>query len=380
MKSRNITNIIIEGANGVGKTTLQQNLLKHYNYTIPVYDRGEFSNFVYSKIYNRPFSAMQRHLPFLYIFLYCDKKQLAERINNREDKSDLDKLDEQDLFLDYLDEFKRDYHVIEIDTTNMTQNDVLNEAILLIEDYVEKLKNDPIESYSSWNKAYAQCCKKYGHDFYVRDNQPYFDGFPLMAETNLHNGRYETFTDKSVPHNLIYCQQYSQKPYITRKSEDFVYIINSKIHSRQEVYDYYDTFVKNNLTCITGVDAKYDNPLIKPCERVFGDDYIKVLSRARATVYIGRKMEYLKYVSTRLYESILADNIIFVDKLSDLNSDILKQIHNNDEELIELLTVTPENIVNKYEYLLKCPNVVLKILLNQKNYYINLKEEVLHEK
>lgn len=380
MKSKFFTNIIIEGVDGVGKTTLQKKLLDYYNYTIPVYDRGELSNLVYSKIYNRPFSAMQRHLPFLYIFLYCTKEELIRRINNREDKSDLEKVDEQGVFFSCLFDFKRDYHLIEINTTDLSADEVLSKAVELIENYNKKLMTDSEETYSSWNLAYSNMCKKYNHKFYVRDNQPFFDDFPLMAEVNLHNGRYETFTDKSVPHNLIYCQQYNQNPELSEKTEDFVYIINSKIHSRQEVYDYYDSFVKNNLTCITGVDAKYDNPLIKPCPRVFGDDYIKVLSRARATVYIGRKMEYLKYLSTRLYESILADNVIFVDEESDLNSDILRQIHNNDWYLMSLLRVDENTVVDKYHTVFTSSELVNKILTNQKNFYKKLKNEVLNEK
>lgn len=380
MKSKNITNIIIEGPNGVGKTTLQQNLLQYYNYTIPVYDRGEFSNFIYSKIYHRPFSAMQRHLPFLYILLYCDKEELIKRIKTREDKSDLYKIDEQDLFLLYKDVFARDYHLISIDTTNLNEQEVLEKSVELISNYISKLNTDNKSTYSSWNLAYSKMCDKYNYKFEVRDNQPYINNFPLMAEVNLHNGVYETFTDKTYPHNLIYCQQYDQHPKLLEKTEDFVYIINSKIHSRQEVYDYYDVFASNNLTCITGVDAKYDNPLIKPCERVFGDDYIKVLSKARATIYIGRKMEYLKYLSTRLYESILADNIIFVDILSDQDNDLLCAIHNNDSQLTHLLIVTPYTIVDKYLYLLSKPELINKILDNQHKYYENLKRGVLHEK
>ena len=56
MKSKFFANIIIECCDGVGKSTLQKLLLKAYDYRIPVYDRGEFSNFVYAKKYNRLFS------------------------------------------------------------------------------------------------------------------------------------------------------------------------------------------------------------------------------------------------------------------------------------------------------------------------------------
>lgn len=83
MKNRNFTNIFIEGTDGVGKNCLQAKLLSRLEYRIPVYDRGEMSNMVYAKKYSRPFSAMQRHLPFLYILLTCEPSELAERIKRR---------------------------------------------------------------------------------------------------------------------------------------------------------------------------------------------------------------------------------------------------------------------------------------------------------
>ena len=241
MKSKYITNIIIEGPDGVGKTTLYRNLLEHYNYRIPVYDRGELSNFVYAKKYDRPFSAMQRHLPILYILLLCDKKVLAKRIMNRGAETDdevqleLNKVDDIDVFKKYLPEFKKDYHVIDIDTTDLNEQETLEKAVKLIDEYITKLTCDSEASYSAWNKVYSEQCKKLGLEYKVINNQPFINNKAIMAETNLHQGIYETFTDKRCPHNLIYCEQYFDKPLnivqFEDRKEDFTYIINSKIFS-----------------------------------------------------------------------------------------------------------------------------------------------------
>lgn len=390
MKSKYITNIIVEGPDGVGKTTLYKNLLEHYGYRIPVYDRGELSNFVYAKKYGRPFSAMQRHLPILYVLLLCDKETLANRIAKRgaateeELKSELSKVDDVDVFAKYLNEFKKDYHVVEVDTTALDERETLEEAVKLIDRYVSKFAEDPLESYSSWNKAYYEQCKKLGLDYKVISNQPFINGKAIMAETNLHQGIYETFTDKRCPHNLIYCEQYFDKPLdvvpFDERKEDFTYVINSKIFSRHEVYDYFNSFAESNLSCVTGVTAYSDNnPLIKPLPRVFGNDYIHELSKAKATIYIARRMEYLKYCSTRLYESILADNVIFVDKLSDSECDILRQIHGDDDELIGLLYVTPEDVCESYMYLMKHKELVEKALYDQREWYSKTRAKVLKD-
>lgn len=83
MKSKTITTLVVEGTDGVGKTTLYKNLLDYYNYMYCVYDRGELSNIVYAEKYNRPFCSTQRGLPILYILLICNKSELKRRIIER---------------------------------------------------------------------------------------------------------------------------------------------------------------------------------------------------------------------------------------------------------------------------------------------------------
>lgn len=388
MKSKFITNIIIEGPDGVGKTTLYKNLLEHYNYLIPVYDRGEFSNFVYAKKYNRLFSAMQRGLPILYILLYCDKEKLAERIKNRasvenwskdELSNELEKTDDLDVFLKYKNEFAKDYHLISINNTDLNEKETLNLASKLIDQYISKFNHDNPNTYSSWNKMYASQFERFGYNFYIIDNQPFVNNIPLMAEINLHKGIYESFTDRRMPHNLIYCQGYNQNPElksIFERNDDFVYIINSKIFSRPEVYNYFNKIIENNLSCLTGTtEYAMTDPLIKCCDRTFGDDYIKLLAKAKATIYIARRMAYLKYTSTRLYESIIAQQIIFVDKESDLDCDILKQIHNNDSELINLLYIDENTLCDNYKKIIYDSKLIKKILNNQNKWYEKVKKE-----
>ena len=392
MKSKNINTFIIEGVDGVGKTTLYKNLLEAFNYIFPVYDRGELSNFVYAKKFNRCFSSSQRGFPILYILLYCDKEVLTKRIIKRandenwkkEDlKNELLKISDQDIFLKYYNDFAKDYHIIKIDTSNLSIKETARYAEIKIRQYLCKLNIDSESTFSQWNKIYSNECKKLGLNYKVIDNQPYINELPIMAECNLHNGLYETFTDKRIPHNLIYCQYYNQYPLLTKtimRKEDFSYIINNKIFTKHKVYNYFNTFVENGLTCLTGetVYSKND-PFIKCCNRVFGDDYIQLISKAKATIYIGRRLEYLKYLSTRLYESIIAQQVIFVDELSDLDCDILKQIHGKDSKLIELLTVNEKNIADKYNFIFNDSNLVYQIIDNQNNYYKNLKNNILNK-
>lgn len=389
MKSKHFTNIIVEGCDGVGKTTLYKNLLKYFNYKIPVYDRGEFSNFVYAKKFNRVFSAMQRHQPILYILLTCEKEELKNRIIKRAkeekwNKKDLDeellKVSDQDIFLKYKEDFIKDYHLIHLDITNLNASETLEKCVKLIYEYSLKLNEDNPSEYTFWNNLYKQGCEKLGLNFKVIGNQPYINNTPIMAEVNLHNGIYETFTDKRCPHNLIYCLAYNQCPNLIptlERKDDFIYIMNSKILTRHEIYDYVDNFVENNLSCIVGKNIYWaENPLVKCQDRPVGDEYIKKLEQAKATVYMSRRMAYLKYVSVRLYESIIAQNIIFVDKLSDKDCDILKQIHKDNKEIINLLYVDEKTISENYKKVISNKKLVEKIIHNQNQYYLKIKEEL----
>lgn len=390
MKNRNFTNIILEGTDGVGKSTLQHALLEHYNYRIPVYDRGEMSNMVYAKKYNRPFSAMQRHLPILYILLTCSEEKLTERILKRSEaenwtqidtQNELNKIKDQQDFIDLIPYFAKDYHLLTLDTTDLDPTTTLNEVVSMIAQYSTKLKVDDPSTYTAWNNLYKAGCDHFHLDFKVVNNQPYINNIAVMGEINNQCGVYETFTDKTYPHNLIYMFGYDQHPEImpfNQRTVDFTYIINSKILSRHEVYDYMEKIIENNLTMFAGKSTyMIDHPNIITMERPVGDPLIQKMSEAKATVYIARKMEYLKYVSVRLYESILAENIIFVDKLSDKNCDILRAIYGESHpDIIDLLYVDENDFIQKYHEVLNDSKLVKFILTKQHEYYDNLVESL----
>lgn len=383
MKYRNVNNLIIEGPDGVGKTTLIHNIFKKYNYRYMCYHRGEISNFVFANKYNRPFTATQRGLPFIYIVLLCDTKELAQRIIYRESakSEELQKVYDNKLFKKAAEQFKTDYDVFVLDTTNLTADEVA-EAVFK---YLDERETEGADAeISEWNQRYAISCKKYNLDFKVVNNQPYIQGKPIMVESTLHNGLYETFTDRRWPDNLLYSLSYdkSKIKLAKKKKYNFHYIINSKIKRRQEVFSYYSEFYINEMSCLVSdnpltTDVYYINrneQLFPRVGRVFGEDYISKISEADATVYCARDLEYLKLQTARLYEAILAHNIVFVDKLSDTNCDILRQIHGNNEELINLLYVDALSIAINYKKI--TPALRKKIIKNQNKYYAKITKEL----
>ena len=380
MRNKNIHNLIIEGPDGVGKTTLIHNLFKHYNYRYMCYHRGEISNKLFAEKYKRPYYVTQNLLPFLYIVLLCDEYELRNRIRNRDDYSseeelneELKKVSDNKRFKELAEEMKNDYDIVVIDTTNLTEREVLNEVVNYLDN---NINNEKDETITTWNEMYDIACKKYGLDFKVIENQPYINNVPINVESTLHNGVYETFTDKRYPDNLLYSLAYNQDKFkFSKKEYDFTYVINSKIKRRSEIYDYYNAFIKNNKTClIADNDLIPKNDLLFRLPRTFKEEFINEISKAKATVYCARDLEALKLQTARLYESIMAYNIVFVDKESDKNCDILSQIY-IDKYIIDLLYVTPETICKNYEIIINDDKLYRDILHSQNVFYNKLIRE-----
>lgn len=388
MKSKTISHIVLEGTDGVGKTSLLRNLLAAYQYRYVVYDRGELSNFVYAKKYYRPFISLQRNLPFLYVLLTADESALRERILMRGIKEhqtmqtidyELSKIKDQKLFIEAAKDFENDYHIITVDTTGLNEQQVCTKVVNMVDEYVDALPCDKEET--EWNKMYRKACDKSGKTFEVRANQPYIDGKMFMSESTWQNGAYETFTNKLCPDNLLFASAYSENCYCLgtdNKDLDFAYVINSKINRRFEVLDYYLEMLKHNKTCLVSdkIQKAFDDDRFKAIPKTFGDDFIRQLSRANATVYCARDLEYLKLQTARLYEGIMANQIVFVDQESDKDCDMLKMIH-RDDKIIDLLYTTPEYFVSSYDKIMNNNSLRERILFNQRSWYEVLKRKVL---
>lgn len=389
-KQKNIFNIIIEGADGVGKSTLIGKIFDHYNFRYMCYHRGELSNYVFAKKFGREFYATQRCLPFIYIFLHCEKYALKERIIKRgleekwsleEVEHELSKVDDVELFSKAAKEMARDYIIFTIDTTHLDENEVAEEAFRLLDNFYASTEKDT--ELSSWNKMYDELCKKYGLKFEVIDNQPYINGEPICVEATLHNGKYETFKNKKCYDNLMYAMNYPNHNVVSTKEFDIHYIINSKIKERPELYDYFKVIDEAGLKYIVS-----DNPLIEKSDnqyrtgRVFGEDYINLISKAKATIYCARDLAYLKLQTARLYEAIIANNVVFVDQESDKDCDMLNEIYSDllpeeKEMMINYLYITPKTFIQKYTEVIQNDKLVNFILEKQHQYFDRLKKDFL---
>lgn len=383
MKSKYITTIILEGTDGVGKSTITNELFKIYNYRYMVYHRGELSNLFYALKYDRPFAATQNGLPFLHVLLTCNKSELRDRIYQRgfalhqsyeHVQSELDKINDQDEFIRLAKAMSNDYHFIILDTSGLSAEDTGKILAKRIDEYVANLEND--KEISSWNKMYEKACKKLKLKFTTKANQPHINDVPFMSELTCQNGVYERFDNRDYPDNLIYSMAYDVKKSDidkVKKQFDFAYIINSKIKRRPEVYDYLNAFTNQDLSCMISESDLIDSNLLRVrTPRMFGDEFIKTIAKARATVYCARDLAHLKMQTARLYEAILAEQIVFVDSLSDVDCDILNDIFCNETDIIKLLYVRPETICQNYKFIVTHPEMYDYILHTQRKWYDSL--------
>lgn len=361
MKSKNITHIILEGCDGVGKDTIKDKIWRAYNFQYRVYCRGEISDYVYAKKFNRKFISTQRGLPFLYVVLIGDEeiiekhiKERAERLSWSSDllEKELEKISDNKLFEKYAALLSKEYHILTIYCKDKDIHTLCVEIYEKTIEYINNLSTD-IEL-TPFNVQYKLGCDKLKIKFDVRDNQPYMNDIRIMADAHLHTGAFETFDNKDIPHNLIFCCGYDTN-LIDKKvptTVDFAYPINSKILQRLEVYEYYTEFEKNKISFLV-TDSIYvpNYNYAKRMGKCFGNEYITRLATAKATIYTARDLVDIEMMTCRLYEGILANQIVFVDKLSDPDCKILKNIYKDNERLINLLYITPETVVKNYRAL-----------------------------
>ena len=386
MKTPYITTIILEGTDGVGKSTVIDGLQKFYKFRYMMYHRGDMSNMVYAEKFNRFPALTQVGLPFLHVLLTCNDDELMERINGRqtdesEKCSDVESILDQDRFIYYANRMKNDYHVIIVDTSGQSKEDTIDVVIKRIEDYVARLPID--NDMTAWNEMYDKACKKLGLTFAVRGNQPYINNIPFMSESTLQNGVYEQFSNKDYPDNFIYSLAYDiteDEVNSIPKTIDFAYVINSKINRRPEVYAYYDAFAANNKTCIVSyhlpqLEKHPNRRWFVPVGKSFGNDFIRSIAPAKATIYCGADLAYLKLQTARLYEAIIAKQIVFVDQFADEDNEMLEAMH-RDTDLLRLLNTAPNYIIEAYDYIMSHPTIYQKILSNQSKYYNHLKSTI----
>lgn len=277
---------------------------------------------------------------------------------------------------------KDEYNIITIETSNMTYDEVVDTITNEVKKFVSALPTD--KEINGFNELYKKGAEKYGLKVTIRDNQPYLENQQFMADFQYHNGLYETFEDKSMPDTLLYVAAYNNtETDMSNKTIDFQYPINSKILFRPEVKDYVK-HISDSLTLLTTESHYLDDVAnmknVTMFGKVFGDDYIKQLSRTKATIITNRELAHTEMMTARWYEAVLANTVIFVDKITDPYSKVLKQIHSDNEKLIDLLTVIPETIVNNYLTVINDTQLVKQILDAQHKWFNKLLSEIDAEK
>lgn len=388
-KSKYINHIILEGCDGVGKDTIMNLLWPMYDFKYRVYMRGEISDYVYAKKYHREFISTQRGLPFLYVILVKDKEEIKQQIINRgiDVKNELKKINDQDLFLMAQLDLYNDYHIIKVNISNLKPEDAAKKIYEKTTLYIDSLSFD--EEVNSFNEMYELGAKKLNLYWATRNNQPFLNNRMIMADAQLHNGRFETYDDKSMPHNLIFSLAYTYQnkdslAEFYKRPYDFAYPINSKILVRHEIYDYIKSIVNYDKTILTTESDYIKNTKIyqqhknniRLCYKCFGDIYISTIENAKATFYCSRDLAYLEMMTVRCYEAVLANQIIFVDKLTDPQCKILKQIHKNDTKLIDLLYCNEITLCKNYDIIINDKTLVQKILINQRAWYKKLVKDL----
>lgn len=278
---------------------------------------------------------------------------------------------------------KDEYDIVHIDWADTLDETVHNTAVKINAKFVHE--NDT--EFNEFNRMYSKGCEQFNLKWRVIDNQPYLFNRQIMADYQYHNGSYETYDDKSIPDTLLYSAAYTNTKSLhlddfMKKKYDIQYPINSKIKYRPDAQEYIKEAIKG-LTVYTS-KSTYIDELVSDCsneekeriftfDKVFGDDYIRELSLAKATVITNCEFAHTEMMTARWYEAVIANCIIFVDADTDPKQKVLKQIYGNNSMYVSLLTVTPDEFVNKVRQILCIPEMYscIEEILNAQHAWYN---------
>lgn len=278
----------------------------------------------------------------------------------------------------------------EYDIVHIKWADTLDETVCNVASSINtEFEHEDDSEFNVFNKLYSKGCENYDLKWYVIDNQPYLFNKQIMADYQYHNGSYETYDDKSIPNTLLYSAAYTNTKSLhlkdfMKKKYDVQYPINSKIKYRPDAKEYIKEALKG-LTLYTS-KSTYIDELVSDCtneekermftfDKAFGDDYIREISQAKTTVITNCEFAHTEMMTARWYEAVIANCIIFVDADTDPKQKVLKQIYGNNSMYVSLLTVTPDEFVNRVQQILRIPemqNCIEEILNAQHAWYNRL--------
>lgn len=356
--NNNISHVVIEGCDGVGKSTLLFGLQKKFNRIGPSFrDRGELSDFVYAKKFGRSVvSVNQCHLPFLYVLITKTEDEIRKQLERRAQidpvaakdlSEELDAIKDQRLFMDVFHEFKVDHHAIMCNLTGKTIDESIDFVYDKINEYLEHLPKDCADSTTHFILSSAACKKQWR--FHSINGQPYFNSKMAILDPDKHNGVYETVTDKTYPISLMYAAEF--EPYVKDrvKIDKNLAIVDNRVFS-----DDHEVILPEHITNImTGMEG-----------------FMNVFNTSSCVEYYTR-YGYRHGVSPMLYLAAMTNTVIFFDQRHTLQMDIYQQIYKNHEELIKYVTfISKDSLKEKKKDVFDNENIKKAILFAQKQWYL----------
>ena len=356
--NNNISHVVIEGCDGVGKSTLLFGLQKKFNRIGPSFrDRGELSDFVYAKKFGRSVvSVNQCHLPFLYVLITKSEDEIRKQLERRAQidpvaakdlSEELDAIKDQRLFTDMFHEFKVDHHAIMCNLTGKSIEESIDFVYNQINEYLDHLPKDCADSTTHFILSNAACKKQWR--FYSINGQPYFNSKMAILDPDKHNGVYETVTDKTYPISLMYAAEFEQYVKDRVKTDKNLAIVDNRVFS-----DDHEVILPEHITDVMCGMAGFTN----------------VFNTASCVEYYT-KYGYRHGVSPMLYLAAMTNTVIFFDCRHTLQMDIYEQIYEHNKELIKYVTfLSKDSLKEKKKAVFEDENVKKTILFAQKQWYL----------
>lgn len=114
------------------------------------------------------------------------KDEIISQLNDRDTPEELEKelacVNDQDTFIELVEQFEKDHHLLICDCSNLSIEESITKVYNDIEQYLQNLRHDMASNWTNQQALFSETAKKFNMQFYVNDGQPYLNNRRIILD------------------------------------------------------------------------------------------------------------------------------------------------------------------------------------------------------